>query len=33
MKKQNNIGWKIALALECVCALYFAIRIIQGFTG
>jgi hypothetical protein len=33
MKKQNNIGWKVALALECVCALCFAIRIIQGFTG
>jgi hypothetical protein len=31
MKKQNNTGWKIALALECVCALYFAIRIAQGF--
>ena len=31
MKKQSNIGWKIVLALECVCALYFAIRITQGF--
>ena len=33
MKKKNNTGWKIALVLEAVCALYFAIRITQGFIG
>lgn len=31
MKKQRNIGWKIALIIELVCAVYFAIRITQGF--
>jgi hypothetical protein len=31
MKKKSNTGWKIALALEGLCALYFAIRITQGF--
>lgn len=31
MKKQRNIGWKIVLFIEVVCAIYFFIRIVQGF--
>lgn len=31
MKKQSNIGWKIAIIIELVLAVYFAIRITQGF--
>lgn len=33
MKKQSNIGWIIATVLMFIGALYFAIRITQGFIG
>lgn len=33
MKKQSNMGWRIALIIEAVFAIYFAIRIAQGFIG